>query len=216
MMEIARTRDVIRTGAISHNPPFAWFGVTMRYSLIFICTIWVLKAVVIEAFFVPSRSMVPTLKSTDYILVPKFSYGLHLPGLEDAIVEWRLPKQGDIVVFTRDDDPATMEDESEQSMVKRVIGLPGNTVEIVGTAVYIDGKKIFEPYAVWSPTVHEREHFGPRKIPEDHVFLLGDNRDASKDSRSWNNPFVNVKRIKGQAVMVYWSGLYPDRAGKML
>lgn len=188
----------------------------IRYLLFLALAVFLLKAAIIEAFFVPSRSMLPTIRSSDYILVPKFAYGLHLPWMKEAVIDWKLPELGDIVVFTRPDNPSTKEDESEQNMVKRVIGLPNSVVEIAGTTVFIDGVKLFEPYAVWSPIHHERGHFGPVKVPANHVLLLGDNRDASQDSRVWNEPFVHVKRIKGRAVMVYWSGSNSNRAGKML
>jgi signal peptidase I len=187
---------------------FAWLTTRMAGVVLLIAA--VLKATVIEAFFVPSSSMAPTLQTDDYILVPKLSYGLHIPLLSTAIVEWQQPNRGDIVVFTRADD------EQGRNFVKRVVALPGETVEVVGTSVFVDGKVWQEPYARWAQEGGERGRFGPVTVPANQVFLLGDNRDASTDSRFWSYPFVEIKRIKGKAFMVYWSGVRHQRVGTIL
>jgi signal peptidase I len=187
---------------------FLWF--TTRMAGVSLLLAAALKATVIEAFFVPSTSMAPTLQTNDYILVPKLSYGLHIPLLNTAVLEWQRPNRGDIVVFTR------MDDESGRNFVKRVVALPGETVEIVETAVFVDGELRDEPYARWARGGISRQRFGPITVPEGQVFLLGDNRDESKDSRFWSYPFVDMKRIKGKALMVYWSRGDHQRAGTIL
>lgn len=164
----------------------------------------VLRGTVIEAFKIPSGSMIPTLRIGDHILVSKLSYGIRLPFMTSMVYQYAEPKRGDIVVFTRPDDPATPdEDDSSINIIKRVIGLPGEEVEIVGTKVIVNGRPIDEPYAVWDEG--GVKSWGPEKIPAGHVLLMGDNRDHSKDSRYWTNPFLDIKRIKGRALVIYWT-----------
>jgi signal peptidase I len=165
-----------------------------------------LRASVIEPFKIPSGSMIPTLQVGDFILVLKFWYGLRLPLVSSPIVEWNVPKRGEVVVFTRPDDPNTPdEDDSSIHIIKRVIGLPGESIEVRGAQVLINGKPITEPYARWSEGGKIEGYFGPVTVPAGHVLLLGDNRDNSKDSRFWTDPFLDVRRVKGRAVFVFWS-----------
>ncbi len=174
----------------------------------------VLRVCVIEPFKIPSGSMIPTLQIGDFILVLKFRYGLRLPYLVDAPVSWAQPKRGDVVVFTRPDDPNTpSEDDSQINIIKRVVGLPGDTVEVDGARVLVNGEELSEPYARWAEGGSFEGQFGPSKVPEGHVLLLGDNRDHSKDSRFWTKPFLDMKRIKGQAVVIFWSW---DSFGRIL
>ncbi len=165
-----------------------------------------LRVTVVEPFKIPSGSMIPTLQVGDFILVLKFWYGLRLPFVTDTAVEWNSPKRGDVVVFTRPDDPNTPgEDDSSIHIIKRVIGLPGETLEVRQAQVLINGKPLSEPYARWSEGGKIEGYFGPVTIPAGHVLLLGDNRDNSKDSRFWTDPFLDIRRIKGRAVLVFWS-----------
>jgi signal peptidase I len=117
-----------------------------------------------------------------------------------------MPKRGDVVVFTLPDDPKSPElDESETNIIKRVIGLPGDTIEVRGTRLKINGElyEADEEYAIW--VLGGRKDFGPVVVPEGSVLLLGDNRDQSKDSRYWGDPFLEVSRIKGRAFVIYWN-----------
>lgn len=183
-----------------------------------------LRTCIIEPFKIPSGSMKPTLQIGDYILVLKFWYGLRLPFMTDSVVEWNEPKRGDVVVFTRPDDPRTPgEDDSSMHIIKRVVALPGDTVEVRsghplsgGAAqlghVLINGQPIAEPYARWVEGGAPEGRFGPKTVPPGHVLLLGDNRDQSKDSRFWTEPFLNMRRIKGKAVLIFWSW---DRLSRM-
>ena len=165
----------------------------------------VLRVCVIEPFKIPSASMVPTLQIGDYILVLKFRYGLRLPFVADSPAMWSEPVRGDVVVFTRPDDPNTpSEDDSEINIIKRVIGLAGDTIKVEGPQVYVNGVALDEPYARWAEGGGLEGNFGPAQIPPGHILLLGDNRDHSKDSRFWTNPFLDVKRVKGKAVLVFW------------
>lgn len=181
-----------------------------------------LRASVVEAFKIPSSSMESTLEIGDHILVNKLSYGLRLdliPSffpvpkfLQETFFEFRYPKRGDVVVFTLPDNPATPEDESETNIIKRVIGLPGDVVEVRGTRLFINGEQYAKDsdYAKWKQG--GRKDFNPEKVPPGYVFLLGDNRDQSKDSRFWDYPFLEISRIKGRAFVIYWnSGFHLDR-----
>lgn len=175
-----------------------------------------LRASVVEAFKIPSGSMIPTLKIGDHILVSKLSYGIHLPFVTRSLYQFAFPQRGDIVVFTREDDPATVEDDSAINIIKRVIGLPGDRIEVVGAKVYINNREYGEPYARWDEG--GIDSWGPETVPEGHVLLLGDNRDHSKDSRYWTNPFLPVDRIKGRALIIYWTwdADFMNRIGKII
>ena len=165
-----------------------------------------LRVAVVEPFKIPSGSMIPTLQIGDFILVLKFWYGLRLPFVTDSVTMWNDPKRGDVVVFTRPDDPNTPdEDDSEIHIIKRIVAVGGESVEVRGAKVLVNGKVLDEPYAQWTDGGKFEGNFGPKTVPEGHVLLLGDNRDNSKDSRFWTNPFLDVKRIKGKAVVVFWS-----------
>lgn len=183
---------------------------------IFIVIALFLRASVVEAFKIPSGSMIPTLKIGDHILVSKLSYGIHLPFLKKAIYQFGAPERGDIVVFTREDDPISTEDDSSINIIKRVVGLPGDTIEVVGSKVYLNNQELVEPYARWDEG--GIENWGPEQIPEGTVLLLGDNRDHSKDSRYWTNPFLPIDRIKGRALVIYWTwdSDFLNRIGKII
>lgn len=175
-----------------------------------------LRASVVEAFKIPSGSMIPTLMIGDHILVSKFSYGLRAPFVKKMLYRYSQPERGDVVVFTRVDDPSTIDDESEINIIKRVVGLPGDTVEVRGTKVYINNAIYPESYARWEEGGIREGNFGPEKVPAGHVFLLGDNRDHSKDSRFWYDPFLEMERIKGRALIIYWSWDSLKRIGTLI
>ncbi len=162
----------------------------------------IIKAFVIQAFKIPSGSMIPTLKIGDHILVNKFIYGTKLPFTDRIIIPLKRPNRGDIIVFKFPDD-------EKKDFIKRVIGLPGDIVEIKGKGVYINGSPIDDSYAVHSdPMVYPsgiqpRDNFGPLTVPQGSYFVMGDNRDFSLDSRYWG--FVKLNKIKGKAFIIYWS-----------
>ena len=162
----------------------------------------IIKAFVIQAFKIPSGSMIPTLKIGDHILVNKFIYGTKLPFTDRIIIPLRRPNRGDIIVFKFPDD-------EKKDFIKRVIGLPGDLVEIKGKKVYINGSPIDDSYAVHSDPmlypsgIQPRDNFGPLTVPQDSYFVMGDNRDFSLDSRYWG--FVKLNKIKGKAFIIYWS-----------
>jgi signal peptidase I len=196
------------TGAATSQPQSAWGEIVAFFKtlVVILGLAFFIRVTVVEPFKIPSGSMIPTLQVGDFILVVKFWYGLRVPFVTDSVTMWNKPARGDVVVFTRPDDPNTPdEDDSEIHIIKRVIGLGGDTVEVRGARVFINGQVLSEPYARWAEGGKFEGNFGPRTIPAGHVLLLGDNRDNSKDSRFWSDPFLDVKRIKGKAVVVFWS-----------
>jgi len=148
----------------------------------------VIRTFVVQAFKIPSGSMLPTLQIGDHILVNKFVY------------YFQTIQRGDVIVFKFPQDET-------RDFIKRVIGLPGDTVEIRGKQVTINGTPLDEPYAVYgdwpASRFGEREKFGPLVVPPDRLFMMGDNRDHSMDSRVWG--FLDVHKVKGKAFIVYFS-----------
>lgn len=175
-----------------------------------------LRAFIFDPFKIPSSSMVPTLQVGDYILVFKIRYGLRIPWVVNAAYQWSGPTRGSVVVFTRPDEPATAEDESANYFIKRVMGLPGDTIEVRGAQVFVNSQPIQESYARWSQGGSLEGNWGPKTIPPGHIFLLGDNRDGSKDSRFWEDPFIDVRRVVGPAFVVFWSFDSWSRIGNII
>ena len=167
-----------------------------------------IRTFIVQAFKIPSGSMLPTLQIGDHILVNKLSYGIRIPFLERYTLRFGNPKGGDVVVFVYPVDRS-------KDFIKRVIGVEGDRVEIRNKKVYINGQPIEDPHASFQETgnssggVHLRDHYGPRSVPQGHIFVMGDNRDRSYDSRFWG--FVNLKDVKGKAFVVYWSWDGNDR-----
>ncbi len=171
------------------------------------CVIFVLfaRTFVFQQSKIPTGSMIPTLLIGDYIMVNKFSYAPvtdWIPILgraEKAIFPMRDVRRGDIVVFKFPDEP-------EKDYIKRVIGLPGETIEIRERQVYINGQPLQEPYKIHRNPKglnFDQDDYAPRKIPEGSLFCMGDNRDNSRDSRAWG--FVPRDYLKGRAFMIWWS-----------
>ncbi len=161
-----------------------------------------IRTFIVQAYKIPSGSMIPTLLVGDYLLVNKLSFGIRNPVKDDFIYPWGYPKYQEIVVFTYPVDP-------KLDFIKRVIGLPGDTVEIINKQVFVNGKPLKEPYVqftdreVYPQDISPRDNYGPVKVPEGHIFVLGDNRDQSYDSRFWG--FVPIHSLKGKALIIYFS-----------
>lgn len=166
-----------------------------------------IRSFIVQAFKIPSGSMLPTLQIGDHILVNKFLYGLRLPyPFEKMLVEWKQPNHGDVIVFIYPKDQT-------KDFIKRVIGTPGDTVEIRHKQVYLNGAKMEDPHATFADDDREvpglRDNFGPVTVPAHHVFVMGDNRDRSHDGRFWG--FVDLNDVKGKAFLIYWSWDGQDR-----
>lgn len=154
------------------------------------------RAFFVQAYKIPSSSMEPTLLVGDHILVIKCLYGIRIPFIGKQLIEFSEPKRGEIVVFVYPRDP-------KKDFIKRVIGLPGEQVEIRDKRVFISGRPLEDPWGVWEKGEVQRPDFGPVKVPEGHYFVMGDNRDNSMDSRYWG--FVPRDNLIGRAFIIYWS-----------
>lgn len=169
--------------------------------------IFLLVRAVVQNFQVEGRSMEPTLKSGWYLLVNKALYWeINVetiskfvpfldPGDDPTRYILRGPKRGDIVVFQQPTQPPGA---PERDFIKRIIGLPGETVEVRDCTVFIDGEPLDEPY-IREPALSQ---YGPATVPPGHYFVLGDNRNNSSDSRSWG--MLPKENIIGQAWVTYW------------
>ena len=179
-----------------------------------------------QAFKIPSGSMIPTLLIGDHILVNKLAYGIRIPErislfildlqvpswlipiAGNYVVEWNKPQRGEVVVFVFPEDRS-------KDFIKRVIAVAGDNVEVRGKKVTINDQPIEDPYGYYeggdpqSGGLLLRADYGPRRVPEGHIFVMGDNRDRSYDSRSWG--FVNLQAVKGRAIIIYWSWDGTDR-----
>lgn len=158
------------------------------------------RTFVVQAFKIPSGSMKPTLLVGDHILVNKFIYGIKVPFTDKTLVEVYKPKRGDVIVFKYPRD-------TSKDYIKRVVGLPGDRIEIIDRKLLINGDPVQDPHAYYSlsgsmPDSFLR-HFGPVVVPPDHLFVMGDNRDESSDSRVWG--FVPLSYARGKAFLIYWS-----------
>lgn len=173
--------------------------------VLFLLAALFLRASVVEAFKIPSGSMMPTLQIGDHILVSKLSYGFRLPLVAESLWQYDRPSRGDIVVFTRPANNDSLDEEVGINIIKRVVALPGETVEVRNRTVLINGQPLDEPFARWAEGGIPEGEFGPAQVPADHIFLLGDNRDHSKDSRFWDDPFLPLEYVKGRALFIYWS-----------
>jgi signal peptidase I len=167
-----------------------------------------IRTFIVQAFKIPSGSMIPTLQIGDHILVNKLSYGIRVPFLEDYVVDFSKPKRGDVVVFIFPEDRS-------KDFIKRVIGVAGDEVQIRGKKVLINGKEIDDPHAHFegddpqTAGLSNRDDYGPRTVPENHIFVMGDNRDRSYDGRFWG--YVNLDEVRGKAFLIYWSWDGADR-----
>ncbi len=186
-----------------------------------------IRTFVVQAFKIPSGSMLETLQIGDHILVNKFIYGVKIPFVRSTLIPVGNPKRGDIVVFIYPID--------QRDFIKRVIAVGGDTVEIKDKKVYVNGKwtgdkpyEKFESEDVIAPMIPRdnfeslwldqlkrygqiqgmdarfvKDNFGPVTVPEGKIFVMGDNRDNSHDSRFWG--FVPLSDVKGKAFIIYWS-----------
>ena len=162
----------------------------------------VIRAFVVQAFSIPSGSMIPTLLVGDYLLVNKFSYGIRNPFSNKIMIPTWKPQRGDVVVFIFPQDPS-------KDYIKRLIGLPGDRVQVINKKVFINGKPYEVPQARFADNElipanqSPRDNFGPVVVPKDSYFFMGDNRDQSYDSRFWG--FVPRDDLRGKAEIIYFS-----------
>ena len=161
-----------------------------------------LRAFVIQAFRIPSESMLDTLLVGDFLFVNKFEYGAKIPFTHIRLPGLRAPRRGDVIVFQFPQDPS-------KDYIKRLIATGGQTLEVHDKRVSVEGVELREPYAVHKdPFTHPpgydfRDTFGPLTVPAGEMFMMGDNRDNSNDSRYWGT--LKMDLVKGRAMFLYWS-----------
>lgn len=176
-----------------------------------------IRVFVVQAFKIPSGSMIPTLLIGDHILVSKLAYGFQLPQdcefqvsfppvtcfSSTIVMNFDPPQRGDIIVFRYPED-------ENKDFIKRVIGLPGDTIQIQNKKVMVNGQQLMDEDftqridpGIIDGRINPRDNLGPLTVPPDSYFVMGDNRDQSLDSRFWG--FVRMDKIKGRAFLVYWS-----------
>jgi signal peptidase I len=181
-----------------------------------------IRTFVVQAFKIPTGSMEPNLLIGDHLLVNKLVFGPYAAGLERTLLPMKEIRRQDVIVFKYPEDP-------ERDFIKRVIGLPGEQVEVRHKRVYVNGHLLDEPYAHYleapPPVPRElepggsqglsgdpRENYGPVTVPPKHYFVMGDNRDNSQDSRYWG--FLPREYVKGRALVIYWS--YEAESGNIV
>lgn len=176
-----------------------------------------IRVFIVQAFKIPSGSMIPTLLIGDHILVYKLSYGFQWPKdckmvssfppitcyAATSLLEFGKPERGDIIVFRYPED-------EDKDFIKRVVGIPGDRIEIRDKVVFVNGTPLKEDdytqridHGIIDGNINPRDNFGPISVPQESYFVMGDNRDQSLDSRFWG--FVKADKIKGRAFLVYWS-----------
>jgi len=172
-----------------------------------------IRTFVVQAFKIPSGSMEETLLIGDHILVNKFIYGITIPFTEKKLITFAKPKPGDIIVFIYPEDPS-------KDFIKRVIAVEGDILTIKDKKVFVNGKQFEDPHGVLhkDPDIisseygrlNPRDNFGPVTVPPHALFVMGDNRDRSLDSRFWG--YVDLNKVKGKAFIIYWSwgGFFKD------
>jgi signal peptidase I len=181
-----------------------------------------IRTFVVQAFKIPTGSMEQNLLIGDHLLVNKFVFGPSPSRAERTLLPVKDIRRRDVIVFKYPEEP-------ERDFIKRVIGLPGDQIELRRKRVYVNGTLLDEPYVYYlqdppplpqeadahdrqTPGGDLREEYGPVTVPPDHFFVMGDNRDNSQDSRYWG--FLPRENVKGRALVIYWS--YEAEAGNIL
>lgn len=170
-----------------------------------------IRTFVVQAFKIPSGSMLPTLQIGDHLLVNKFIYGIKVPFAGNILVPIKKPENGDIIVFRYPEDRSI-------DYIKRVVASPGDKIEIKNKVIYVNGQKVEDEFAHFTdknviprnlkdPRIFKmgpnKDNFGPLQVPDGKWFVMGDNRDNSYDSRFWG--FVDENEVLGKAMIIYWS-----------
>ncbi len=188
-----------------------------------------IRTFIIQAFKIPSGSMKSTLLVGDHLLVNKFIYGIKIPYFDRFIIQFKKPARGDIVVFKFPGDES-------KDYIKRVIGIEGDVIEIKNDVLFLNNKRVETRYLgkysdkntrtdLYEETLDnilhhildrksKHEDFGPVTVPEDSLFVMGDNRENSEDSRYWG--FVRLNKVKGKALIIYWSWPHWNRFLKII
>lgn len=193
-------RDARRMAADAPVGPLSrWYSLVAACVLVGVViqpvSLYVCKTTLVQTYSIPTGSMEKTILRGDRLLAVKWAYGWRIPPLQGIVFGRREARRRDLVVFPFPEDP-------ERAFLLRVIGLPGETVEIQDRTVFVNGRPLEEPYAHFLSEA-SRDNWGPQVVPDGHVLVLGDNRDNSRDSRFWG--FVREDDLLGCARAVYWS-----------
>jgi signal peptidase I len=192
-------------GTVRQKARLQEFGESVLIALVLAL---IIRAFLVQAFSIPSGSMEPTLLVGDYLLVNKLAYGIRNPFTNNVLIPTGTPQRGDIIVFIYPQSP-------DKDYIKRVIGLPGDRIQIINKKLFINGKETQvpppsndpnAPHPIYSDpeiTPTQRDNFGPVTVPKDSYFVMGDNRDRSYDSRFWG--YVPMKDLRGRAFIIYFS-----------
>ena len=183
-----------------YETPLQTFLEIIKVVIIALLIAIVIRSFIIQPYIIPSGSMLNTLQVGDRLFVTKFSYGIHLPFVEKEIISLGEPKHGDIIVFPFPNDKSV-------DYIKRVVGVPGDVIEVRDKQLYRNGQAVREDYIIHSDPhmAARRDTMKPVLVPPGKVFVMGDNRDYSEDSRFWG--FVDKDTIHGRASIIYWSSI---------
>ena len=199
---------IFKKKKVAVGPKKPWYREWSEAMIVAVVLALIIRTFLFQAFKIPSGSMLDTLLIGDHLLVNKFIYGTKLPFSDDRYLTIRDPERGDVIVFEFPEDEGKSFLQ-RRDFIKRVVGLPGDLIEVKAKQVYVNGEPFTVPQelhkdqemipAVASP----RDFVGPIKVPEDSYFVMGDNRDYSYDSRFWG--YVHKSKVKGLAFIKYWS-----------
>ena len=214
-------RSVLKKSPASDAPPKKKGALRENIEAIIVAVILALfiRTFVVQAFKIPSGSMKDTLLIGDHILVNKFVYGVKAPFMKRTLIPIGDPQRGDIIVFEFPEDPS-------KDFIKRVVGLPGDVIELHNKKLHVNGAAVQDSHGIHKdPKIvpgrqQPRDNLGPITVPKGKLFVMGDNRDFSYDSRFWG--FVDLVAVKGKAFIIYWSwdkeefGVRWSRLGNLL
>ena len=192
---------IVAEGAVGHKAKSTFREYAEAILMALLLALFI-RTFIVQAFKIPSGSMIPTLAIGDHILVNKLSYGVRIPFVEKYLIEFGAPARGDVIVFIYPEDRS-------KDFIKRVIGVAGDNVEVRNKKVFINGKAVedshahFEGYDPQLGGTVNGDNYGPKVVPEGHLFVMGDNRDRSYDSRFWG--YVSLSEVRGKAFLIYWS-----------
>lgn len=210
----SRASAPVKEGEVSRKSVIREYAEALVIAVVLALTI---RVFFVQAFKIPSGSMIPTLLIGDHILVSKLAYGFQLPQdcefqvsfppvtcySSTLLTRFDPPQRGDIIVFRYPED-------ENKDFIKRVVGIPGDTVAVKNKKVMVNGQVLEDDAftqrvdpGIIDGRINPRDNFGPVTVPPDSYFVMGDNRDQSLDSRFWG--FVKMDKIKGRAFLVYWS-----------
>jgi signal peptidase I len=163
--------------------------------IISVCLALFIRTFVVQAFQIPSGSMEDTLLVGDFLLANKFIYGAKIPLTDVRLPSIRKPKRGDIIVFRAP--------HQDKDFIKRCVAVGGDTVELRDNTLYVNGTSVDEDYVSIKGRATMGGNFGPQKVPPGYLFMMGDNRNNSQDSRAWGP--LDERLIKGKAMILYLS-----------